>query len=443
MPDINQLREKRMELSNKISTLLDAATDEQRGLTEEEKSEHDKLEKEFDGLTDTIQRLETAQKRKQELSKVTIPVKIEAGRAEDCDENGDFKGYREFSKGGFGEMLRDVVVFSRTLQMPEKLKKLQKWALGSSESVGADGGVLVQPDHVDGLFQMAVNEAILAPQCRQVETESLIVALNAVDETSRATGSRFGGVQAFRRAEAGSISASKPKFRREEIRVDPLDALYYATEELLEDVSALQTLVAPMFAGELSWKLDDEIVSGTGAGGQCLGILNAPATIEIAKEDAQSADTVLYANIQNLLDRMLPSSEPRAQFFIHSDVRPKLRNMVHTPGSNTDFLPFVPGGNGVLGEKFDTLGGKKCSRIEQARALGDKGDVIYADLSQYLLVRRRGIKASQSAHVAFLTSEMAFKWSMRVGGQPLPVSPITDAYGSTTRSSFLVLAERA
>ena len=53
-----------------------------------------------------------------------------------------------------------------------------------------------------------------------------------IDETSRANGSRWGGVQVFRGAEADQATAKKPKFGLWERRVTDMIALAYVTERL-------------------------------------------------------------------------------------------------------------------------------------------------------------------------------------------------------------------
>lgn len=444
MSKIHGLVSKRTELSSQRKAVLDKAIEENRGLSAEEKESVRKFGEEIDSLEETIQEYNKHTAQEVELSRPAPGTpRIEVVREENHDEEGNYRGYAEFAKAGFGEFLRDVVQFARNNHRTDKLDKLQKWAAqGGAVGVGSDGGVLVQPDHVNEVFMLTVGKSQIASKCKIIDTDTGTVTLNLVDETSRATGSRRGGVQAYRRAEAGSVTATKPKFHREEIRADAMDALYYATDELLDDVSALQSLVAPMFADELYWKLEDEILGGNGAGGQCLGVLNSPVTIEVAKESGQANNTIVYANVVAMLDSLLPSSEARAEFVHHRLARAQFRNMVHTPGSNTDFMPYVPRGGGVLGEKFDTLAGYPAQAIEQARAVGNAGDLILADWSYYALVRRKGIQASQSAHIAFLTGETAFKWSQRVGGAPLLKAPITDAYGNGTTSPFVVLAAR-
>lgn len=447
---LKELLEKLTALSAQIDNILQKAVLEKRGLSEDEQAEHDRIEKQYGEVEATIARLKKADERKKELGQsVNTPVAIQVTREENHNDDGEYRGYKEFSKGGFGEYLRDVIRFDKGKGKSEKLsalessvrKQVELAASGANETVGTEGGFLTQSDHATYMQDQIYNSHDFLQDCMIVDTDKPELVANFVDETSRATGSRYGGVQAYRRAEAGSVSATKPQLRRETISAPAMDALYYCTEELLEDVAGLQTLVAPMFVKELAWKLLDEVISGSGASGQCLGILNSPALISISKEGGQAADTIKYENVDKMNDRLLVGSELKAKWYVHADAPFQLRNMLKV-GTNTDFLVYQPAG-GVSGNPYDTLFGKQVRRIEQCRAVGDLGDIILADFSHYMLLRRKGVVASQSAHVRFLFGEMALRWTQRVGGQGLPNSALTDAYGSTTRSPFVTLAERA
>lgn len=447
---LKELLERLAQLSAQIDGILQKAVLAKRGLSEEEQAEHDRIEKEYGDLEATIERLKKADARKKELGQsVTTPVGITVTREADHDEDGEYRGYKEFSKGGFGEYMRDVIRAELGRGTSAKLtslknsvqKRIELAASGANESVGTEGGFLTQSDHATYMQDQIYNSNDFLQDCLIVDTDKPELVANFVDETSRATGSRYGGVQAYRRAEAGTVSATKPQLRRETIQASAMDALYYCTEELLEDVAGLQTLVAPMFIKELAWKLLDEVISGSGAAGQCLGLLNSPALISIAKESGQTADTIVYANVDKMNDRLLVGSELKAKWYVHADAPYQLRNMLKV-GTNTDFLVYQPAG-GLSGKGYDTLFGKEVRRIEQCKALGDLGDIILADFSHYLLLRRKGVVASQSAHVRFLYGEMALRWTQRVGGQSLPNSALTDAYGATTRAPFITLQERA
>ena len=88
--------------------------------------------------------------------------------------------------------------------------------------------------------------------------------------------------------------------------------------------------------------------------------------------------------------------------------------------------------------------GRPLIPIESASTLGDKGDIILADLSQYLSVTKTGgVRSDVSMHLFFDTDHTAYKFTMRLGGQPWWASAITPQNSSNTRSCFVTLDERA
>ena len=70
------------------------------------------------------------------------------------------------------------------------------------------------------------------------------------------------------------------------------------------------------------------------------------------------------------------------------------------------------------------------------------GDIGLFDLSRYLIADKGPIQTAASIHVKFLTDEMAFRWVLRVDGQPIPNSPITPYKGAQTLSPFVALQTR-
>ena len=119
------------------------------------------------------------------------------------------------------------------------------------------------------------------------------MAFNGFDETSRATGSRFGGIRAYWKGEADLKTASKPKFRQVELNLNKLIGLAYTTDELLDDAPALANAISMGFRAEFDFQLVDSVLNGSGAG-QPLGINNAGSVISVAKETGQAADTVVH-----------------------------------------------------------------------------------------------------------------------------------------------------
>jgi HK97 family phage major capsid protein len=317
-------------------------------------------------------------------------------------------------------------------------------ASGMSTSVPADGGYLVRTQYSEALVAKAVSASTLAQRCMRVPIGSGFDGLEApyVDETSRATGSRWGGIRVYRAAEAAAVTASKPKLGRFELRLEDLKGLCYVTERALRDTSSLQSIIEQGFAEEFSFVLDDEILRGDGVG-RCLGILNSPALVTVAKETvpAQAADTIVAENVIKMHSRLLARNMGGAVWFINQEILPQLYTMAITVGVGG--VPVYMPANGLSVAPFGTLFGRPVLPIEQASGLGDLGDIILADMGEYILIDKPASSAS-SMHVRFIYDEMTFKWTWPINGRPKLNSTITPykATSATTLSPFVTLAAR-
>jgi HK97 family phage major capsid protein len=313
--------------------------------------------------------------------------------------------------------------------------RLQKLASGANESIDSEGGFLVDVDTSNELMQRAYTVGTLASKCRQIPISAGAngTKINGVDETSRANGSRYGGIQSYWASEAATVTATQPKFRRIELYLKKLFALAYATEEQLADGPQLQAFINDNVPQEIAFKLDDAILNGTGAG-QPLGILTSAAYVSQAAEAAQTATTLNAANISKMFGRMWAGSMPKAEWFMNQDVWQQLPQM--TLANMPIYAP------NFTVSPYGTLFGKPINIIEQAATLGTLGDVSLMDLSQYALATKGGVKQAVSMHVRFLYDEQVFKFTMRVDGQPMWNAPLTPFKGSATQSPFIFLAAR-
>lgn len=314
---------------------------------------------------------------------------------------------------------------------------------GGSTSVPSDGGFLVGSDFTMALLDMAVEQSQLAKFARIFDLGAGSDKLEApyLQNTSRATGSRWGGVRVYRRAEADTVTASKPTLEKFELELEDLMGIAYVTNRVLRDAPALGQLYRDAFTSEFAFTLDDEIFRGTGVG-QCLGIIHANngALVSVSAEAGQGADTILAENIINMYGRMHPRSVQNAVWLVNQAAFPQLQTMQIGTGTSGQ-LVYMPAG-GLSGQPYATLYGRPVIAIEQASALGDVGDIVFADLSQYILVRKGGIEEAESMHVRFLYDETAFRWIQRINGRPKDRSAITPYKGANTLSPFVALAAR-
>lgn len=347
-----------------------------------------------------------------------------------------------------GEQLAAVARAGKHQGVHPGLAALNDWhtklaaASGANELVGSEGGFLVQTDLSNALLDLVHETGILASRTdrRPIGPNANGTKFNVIDETSRADGSRWGGVRAYWTAEAGSLTSSKPKYSQVELALQKLTALYYATDEELGDVTNLERNVSVAFAEEFGFKLDDAIVRGTGAG-MPLGWLNAGATVSVAKETGQAAATILSENVEKMYARMSAASIGDAVWYINQDCWPQLFQLQHVIG--TGGVPmYIPAG-GLSGAPFGALLGRPVQPIEQASTVGTVGDISFVDLGQYLTIEKGGIATASSIHVQFLTDETAFRWILRTNGRPKREAPVTPFKGTATQSAFITLATRA
>jgi len=315
-------------------------------------------------------------------------------------------------------------------------------ALGLSEGVGSDGGFLLQPDFAAEILQRMNEMGAVMNRTRriQISPNANSLVMNSIDETSRVTGSRWGGIQGYWLAEAGTKQSSKPKFRQMSLQLKKLAGVGYATDELLADTTALGNIMTQGFSEELTFLIEDSIINGTGSG-QPLGVLNSNALVTVAKESGQSAATLVTANIFKMWSRMWSRSRANAVWFINQDIEPQLLSLDMPVG--TGGMPVYLPANGISGAPFGTLLGRPIVPIEYCATLGTVGDVILADLSQYVMIEKGGLQAETSIHVQFLTDETAYRFVYRVDGQPAWHDTLTPFKGSATQSPFVALASRA
>lgn len=369
----------------------------------------------------------------QRLTNLTVP-------AEPRDEKAE-------AKGGFdnlGEFAACVKAFQERKLIDGRISAIveRKAPTGQSEGIDSEGGVLVPPEYVDRVL-----EKIRSPQDLLFRTESLSIRGNSIrlpieKERSRATGSRGGGVRGYWVEEGAQITDSKAQFEYVQLRPKKLAALIYATEELMEDSAmALDAYLTRKASSEISFLVNDALVNGTGAG-MPLGILNSPCKVAVAKESGQNADTIVAENVLKIWSRMYAPCRRNAVWMINQECEPQLMAMSISVGSGG--IPVYMPANGLTERPYGLLLGRPVLPTEWNAALGDEGDIILADWSQYLSVTKGQLKVAMSIHLRFDYDEMAWRFTFRIDGQPWWPTALTPYKGNAnnTLSPFVTLAER-
>jgi len=305
-----------------------------------------------------------------------------------------------------------------------------KAGAGMEEADPAQGGFLVTTT-VDGTLKekmWSIGEILNRVDPYPLGPTSNSMSFNTVDETSRAAGSRWGGIRGYWVAEGSSITNSQPSFSQIDLKLKKVAALAYATDELLMDTTTLAAWLQRTVADELKFMVEDAIYEGDGVG-KPLGIMNSGCLISVTRINAS---TITPRDISNMYSRRWGGAGNYV-WFANQDIHPVLESMTLT---NEVYMP--PGG--FADAPFARLKGLPVIDIEYAATLGTTGDLMLASMDQYLAIDKGAVKGSESIHVRFETDEMTYKFTYRIDGQPAWRTAVTPFKGSNTQSPFVVMS---
>lgn len=242
------MKAKREDARLKAMAVLNKAEAEDRFLTGEEQKEIDGYESEIRSWDESISRAEKLLAIEPEDRSATEKPEVKP-----TPSKGEEKRFATFGE----QLLAAYRAAAPGGKVDERLTT--RAASGLNESTPSDGGFLVQQDFVTELLKRTYETGILASRAKKIpiSTNANGMKINAVDEDSRANGSRWGGVQTYWEGEADELTGSKPKFRQLELSLKKLTGLCYATDELLQDAAALEAVIRQAFAEEFGFKIDD------------------------------------------------------------------------------------------------------------------------------------------------------------------------------------------
>jgi len=353
-------------------------------------------------------------------------------------------GFRHL--GDFALSVRRACIgggMDRRLELSESLAAATTYG---SEGSGADGGFAVPPEFRSEIMTTIQGEDSLLARCDQVSCTGNNFT-QPVDETTPWQTS--GGILATWDGEAQAANQSKPQTQERTVKLNKLRVLVPLTEEILEDAAAMDSYLRKKAPQKILYKINAAIVSGGGSG-MPLGILNSPARITVAKESGQLTGTFIGANATKMYARMYGPSRSSAVWLYNQEIEPQLYKL-SLPGTdntgaaatNWGQLIWIPPG-GVSSSPYSTLMGRPMIPTQACSALSTEGDIIFADLSQYLALLKSGPnpRVDVSMHLWFDQDLTAYKFTLRMGGLPWWSTPMLPAQGANTLSAFVTLQTR-
>lgn len=302
------------------------------------------------------------------------------------------------------------------------------------QETSSSDGYMVPPDFRAGILQPAFeNDDLLAMVNPQTTSSNAVTFVR--DET---TPWGAAGIIAYWVAEGTQITGSKLGTKGGEIKLHKVAAMVFVTDELLQDAALITSRINEKAPIAIAWTVSEAIMRGTGAG-QPLGWENSGAKVSVAKESSQAAATINANNIFKMHSRLLAGPGSRVGWLANRDTVPQLGIM--SIGNE----PSWTGQNkGMTEAPSGLLLGDPIRFSEHCQTLGTTGDIQLINFAGYLaFIHSGGTRFDSSIHLYFDYDITAFRWTLRVGGQPLLSAPVSPFKGSATKSHFVYLDTRA
>lgn len=286
-----------------------------------------------------------------------------------------------------------------------------------SVSEPSAGGYLVPKQFRTEILRIDPQRAIVRPRATVIPAGSqpdAEVGLVALDQSGDK--GVYSGVVVQWIGEGGEKPKTEPSLR--EISLAPHEVAGHTviTDKLLRNAPAAGALVETLLRQAINAAEDHAFISGDG-NGKPLGILNSTATYFVNR---QVANQITYADLVAMYAR---AKFGGALVWIGSQsLLPQLMTLKDESGA----LVWQPNAReGAPG----TLLGIPFLFNERSPGLGQKGDLILADLQYYVIKDGAGVFVDASPHVHFTSNKTVIKAFWNVDAKPWLTTPIKQENG--------------
>lgn len=300
------------------------------------------------------------------------------------------------------------------------------------ENIGADGGFLVPQQYVEQLFMLSAFGKYVRERALVIPMRGRQLVIPTLDQTGTSTdrSNLYGGVKMTWTEEATEKSETQPAFRQATLIAHKLAAVTQVSDELLADsFMSIETLLARLFSEATMNEHDWAFIQGTGAG-MPLGIANVASGATIAVPRAV-ANAISIADVFNMLTAFTGQSPI---WLAHQSTMPEILGLAG-PAANPSYVWIDNAREGVP----MTLFGYPIYFTENCPTLGQRGDLILADWSKYVIGLRQDVTVDASMHYAFVDDVTTWRAVSRIDGRPWLSAPLTLRDGTTEVSPFVVL----
>lgn len=282
-------------------------------------------------------------------------------------------------------------------------------ALSNSET----GNKLVPTEFKPQLLQYQGEGAPILPRCFVIPTKSGTVIWPALKqgkpgaEGSANEFAEYGFVYCGWTAEGAEKPDSEAQFEQRTYNTYELAAKTRISRTLLNrSVIDIEMLLGSLFRQAAMHKIDLALINGDG-NGKPLGILQAGSGI--ASVNRATEDEVAYEDLVRLQHGVPPQLRANGSWVVADDALMSLK--LETDSTGRPLMPINPQTgtyDGLLGKPYNAT---------QRMALGDEGDVIFGDWSQYIVAMEQELVISRSEHRYAELGQILYVLFLQIGGK--------------------------
>jgi HK97 family phage major capsid protein len=429
-PRIAELRERINTLHAELNEVLNGIAERDGIMTAEERESVERRTTDLRSMGETLNALEDAERREAELAASTGgPPELPGGGENRYTSNASSN--TDGNAGDGPKEFRDVGEFIRAVRMSERGRMDPRLpeAREFSMDVGSELGILVPEQFREELLAVDPEAEIVRPRAVVIPAGSPPDAPITFPALKQGDLGALGGMSFAWLAEGGA----KPEtdFEVEEIKLEPREVAgtTVVTDKLLRNSAAASVIINRMMNMGISQERDRQYLKGDGVG-KPLGIFNSPCSLTVTRA---GAGAVAFADIVNMISKLLPESWGSAEWLSHVTTLPQIVALADAVG-NSIFI-----GGDATRRIPANLFGLPIRWTGKTYPLGTQGDLGLMDYRYYLIKDGSGPFVASSGHVYFTTNKTVLKIFLLTDGQAWMLNPLTLDDGVSQVSPFVLL----
>ncbi len=353
------------------------------------------------------------------------------------------RDWKQFAQAATGQLL------------PVKTDTPEYERAWNTYSGGASGGYLLDMELMQTVWDKARSLDGPLSRCEVFRTSKHELWLPGFNESSRVTGSRWGGIRAFFKGQKDNATMTQSQPAIDKISFQLQDVYVYSgpfSRDLFDDAPLVQDMMTYASHQEIRYAITDAMINGKGDASP-LGIINAPASIQVTRN---TGSAIKYQDIDTMWSRLWGPCKQNAVWHCTDSVVDEL-DVVFSGTSNWPETLYTPVGK--ANNAVPLIKGRPVIVVEQTSAIGVKGDLVLADWSQYGLCIRVPVAPSDAPTMEvaygnpgmlventfsdqkyFDTDSVVFRYKARLDGKPMWNQAVTLADGSgQVNGPFVIL----